>query len=85
MKDCKKFNELPEEVKEKVKETLKAWQGCYVEDHGDHYEVSIGIALTKGEQPYKVIAAIDADEIYTPEEIRKYADEVWAGVDMSCY
>ena len=40
MKDCKRLNDLPKEVQDEVIETLKAWQGCYVDKYDDcHYEV----------------------------------------------
>lgn len=82
MKECKKFNELPEEVKEEVKETLKAWQGCYVQKRDGKYMVSIGIGLTAGDDGWRFVASFENYDIYTPEEIKKYAAEVWKGVEM---
>jgi len=84
MKDCQKLNVLPKEVQEEVVETLKAWEGCYVDKYNDgHYEVSTGIALVNGTLPYETIASFKNSEIFTPEEINKYADEVWGKCDMS--
>ena len=84
MKTIEKLNRLPKDVQEKVIETLKAWQGCYVDLYNDgHYEVSISIALVNGVLPYETIASFKNYEIFTPEEISKYADEVWGKCDMS--
>ena len=84
MKNCEKLNVLPKEVQNEVIETLKAWQGCYIDLYNDgHYEVSTGIALVSGTLPYKTIMYIKNYEVFTPEEITKYADEVWGKCDMS--
>ena len=84
MKNCEKLNRLPKDVQNKVIETLKAWQGCYVDLYSDgHYEVSTGIALVNGTLPYTTIASFKNSEVFTPEEISKYADEVWGKCDMS--
>ena len=84
MKDCKKLKVLPKEVQNEVIETLKAWQGCYVDKYDDgHYEVSVGCALVNGKLPYKTVASFNNYEIFTPEEISKYADEAWGKCDMS--
>lgn len=84
MKNCEKLNKLPKDVQNEVIETLKAWQGCYVDLFNDgHYEVSTGIALVKGTLPYKTIMYINNYEVFTPEEITKYANEVWGKCDMS--
>ena len=84
MKNCEKLNRLPKDVQKEVVETLKAWEGCYVDKYNDgHYEVSIGIALVNGTLPYETIASFKNSEIFTPEEINKYADEVWGKCDMS--
>ena len=84
MKNCEKLNVLPKEVQNKVIETLKAWQVCYVDKYDDgHYEVSTGIALVNGTLPYNTIASFKNSEVFTPEEINKYAHEIWGGCDMS--
>lgn len=84
MKNCEKLNRLPKEVQNEVIETLKAWSGCYVDLYNDgHYEVSTGIALVNGTLPYKTIASFENYEVFTGEEITKYADEVWGKCDMS--
>lgn len=84
MKNCEKLNRLPKEVQNEVIETLKAWSGCYVDLYNDgHYEVSTGIALVNGTLPYKTIASFENYEVFTGEEIAKYADEVWGKCDMS--
>ena len=84
MKNCEKLNVLPKEVQNEVIETLKAWQGCYVDKYDDgHYEVSTGIALVNGTLPYNTIASFKNSEVFTHEEINKYADEVWGKCDMS--
>ena len=84
MKDCKKLNDLPKEVQNEVIERLKAWDGCYVNKYDDgHYEVSIGCAITNLKLPYKTVASFKNYEIFTTEEIIKYAHEVWSKGDMS--
>lgn len=86
MKNCERLNKLPKEVQTKVIETLKAWTGCYVERHDDgHYEVSVGVGLTKGVQSFTVVESFKSEDIFTPEEVKKYADEVWSGCDMSAW
>lgn len=84
MKNCEKLNALPKEVQNKVIETLKAFEGCYVNMYDDgHYDVSIGCATTNGKLPYKTVASFNNYEIFTTEEINKYAHEVWSKCDMS--
>lgn len=84
MKYCKKLNDLPKDVQNKVIETLKAWTGCYVDLYDDgHYEVSTGIALVNGTLPYHTIASFKNYEVFTLEEISRYADEIWGKCDMS--
>lgn len=85
MKNCEKLNRLPKEVQNEVIETLKAYEGCYVDFYkkDEHYEVSTGIALVNGALPYDTIAYFKNSEVFTPEEISKYADEVWGKCDMS--
>lgn len=84
MKDCKKLKVLPKEVQNEVIEMLKAFEGCYVNKYDDgHYDVSIGCALTKWKLPYKTVASFNNYEIFTTEEINKYAHEVWGKCDMS--
>lgn len=86
MKNCEKLNRLPKKIQKEVIETLKAWQGCYVDLYNDgHYEVSTGIALVNGTLPYETIESFQSYEIFTPEEISKYANEVWGNCDMSQY
>ena len=84
MKNCEKLNRLPKDVQKKVIETLKAWQGCYVDKYDDgHFQVSVGCALVNGKLPYKTIAYFDNSEIFTNDEIAKYANDVWGKCDMS--
>ena len=84
MKICERLNRLPNEVQDEVKAKLKGWTGVYVErnEQTGEWHVSTMIGITKEYNPWKVIEAFDARDIYTPEEIRKYADEFWAGVEM---
>lgn len=84
MKNCEKLNVLSKEIQSEVIERLKAWEGCYVNKYDDgHYEVSIGCAITNGKLPYKTVASFKNYEIFTTEEIDKYAHEVWGKCDMS--
>ena len=86
MKNCEKLNRLPKDVQNEVISTLKAWEGCYVNLYDDgHYEVSTGCALVNGTLPYTTVAYIKNTEVFTNEEIAKYADEVWGKADMAWY
>jgi hypothetical protein len=86
MKNCEKLNRLPKDVQNEVINTLKAWEGCYVNLYDDgHYEVSVCISLVKGTLPYNTIESFKNSEIFTPEESKKYAEEAWKNVDMSDY
>lgn len=86
MKQNEKLNALPKEVQNKVIETLKAFTGCYVDKYEDgHYEVSVGVGITRDKVPYKLIASFENTEIFTNEEINRYAKEVWKGCDMSAW
>lgn len=84
MKDNKTLQSLPEEIQSEVLENLKAWTGCYVfrNDITGKLSVGIGIGITKDYNPERCIAAFRAHDIYTPEEIAKYAAEVWGGCEM---
>ena len=59
-------------------------QGNPNEETGE-YMVSTGIGITKEHNPWKLIEEFENTDIYTNEEIEKYADEVWAGCDMSAW
>ena len=86
MKQNEKLNALPKEVQNKVIETLKAFTGCYVDKYEDgHYEVSVGVGITRDKVPYKLIASFENTEIFTQDEIKQYAEEVWKGCDMSAW
>ena len=87
MKTNERIKRLPENIQEEVKETLKAFTGCYVEQNEEtgEYMVSTGIGITKEHNPWKLIEDFENTDIYTNEEIEKYADEVWAGCDMSAW
>ncbi len=79
------LNTLPENIRKEVKETLKAWQGCYVDRHvvTGEYRVTTGCALTAGRNPWVCVYEFENTDIYTNEEIKRYADEVWGGCNMS--
>lgn len=81
------LNKLPEKVQEEVREMLKAWQGCYVDRHEEtgEYHVTTGCALTAGHNPWRGVCKFDNTDIYTREEINRYAQEVWGGCDMSAW
>ena len=84
MKNCEKLNVLPKAVQNDVIEMLKAWQGCYVDKYDDgHYKVTNSCAIVNGNQPYKTVAYFENSEIFTNEEIKKYAGEIWGKCDMS--
>lgn len=79
------LKELPAKVQEDVKETLKAWQGCYVQQNETtgEYKVTVGVSLTAAYNPWKTIASFENTDIYTNEEIKRYANEVWGKCNMS--
>ena len=86
MKQNEKLNALPKEVQNEVIKTLKAFTGCYVNKYEDeHYEVSVGVGITQDKVPYKLVAYFENTEIFTNEEINRYAEEVWKGCDMSAW
>lgn len=63
------LNTLPSEVVEKVKNTLKAFDKCYVNYYGGEYHVSVGLAIKATYEPdEKVIGTYYAKEVFTPEE-----------------
>ena len=41
------------------------------------------LALVNGKLPYKTVAYFNNYEIFTTEEINKYADDVWGKCDMT--
>ena len=84
MKNCEKLNRFPKDIQYEVIETLKAWQDCYVNLYDDgHYEVSICISLVNRTLPYTMVESFKSSEVFTPEERRKNANEVWGKSDMS--
>lgn len=82
MKQNDRLNRLPKEVQEEVLKVLKGWERCYVEQHEEtnEYHVSTGIGITKWHNPWRLIEAFKGNEIYTPDEIRKYSAEYWKDV-----
>lgn len=65
----RELNTLPSEVVEEVKDTLKAFDRCYVNFYSGEYHVSVGIALKATYEPdEKVIGTYYAKEVFTPEE-----------------
>lgn len=84
MKNNERLNRLPINVQEEVKDKLKGWDGCYVEQNEEtkEYRVSTGIGITKWYNPWKAVEAFKSSDIYTAEEIRKYSAEYWQGVEM---
>ena len=79
------FEKLPEEIKDKVKETLKAFNKCSViyekrKNIGEkeNFSVSVGICLQSKYSPdYFVCGDYKANEIYTEEERRQNYIEVF--------
>lgn len=64
-----KFNELPEEVKEEVREHLKAFRECYVVYEYGRYDVSNGIGIYASyAADHKFIGSYKDDEVFTEEE-----------------
>jgi hypothetical protein len=73
----KNFNELPQEIQEKAKQTLRVFDEVNVIFEYGKYHVSTGIAIKKVYAPdHEVIGRYFANEIYTPEErIIHYIEE----------
>ena len=65
----KKFEQLPKEVQNEIKETLKEYDRASVTFENGKYHVSTGDCL-KATYPedYEVVGEYKADEIYTKEE-----------------
>jgi hypothetical protein len=64
-----RFNELPQEVQNKITNTLKAYDKVFVIYEYGEYHVSVGVALKAiYADDHKVIGTYHADEIFTPEE-----------------
>lgn len=65
----KKFEQLPKEVQDEIKETLKAYDSVSVIFENGEYHVGMNDCL-KATYPedYEVIGYYKADEIYTKEE-----------------
>ena len=65
----KDFNSLPNEVQEKVKKVLKAYDRVYVIFENGEYNVSVGIGIKKEyASDHEFIGEYKVDEIYTKEE-----------------
>ena len=73
MKENETMKNLPLEVQEEVKETLKYWSGCYVMQNEitKDYNVSVGIGITSRYNPNKCVASFKNSDIYTVEEIQE--------------
>lgn len=65
----KKFNELPNEVKELVKDRLKVYDRTYVIFEYGEYHVSSGLMLKNSYgSDHEFIGEYTAKEIFTPDE-----------------
>jgi len=63
------FNELPQEVQEKAKNTLKAYDEVNVIYEYGEYHVSVGVALKAQYAPdHEVIGRYRAEDIFTDNE-----------------
>lgn len=64
------FNQLPNEVKDKATNILKAYDKVYIDYENGEYKVSVGIALTTTYAPdHKVIGTINKEDIFTEDEM----------------
>lgn len=71
------FETLPQATQEEVKNTLKAYDNCFVNFQNGEYKVntSIGI-LSKYPKDFKSIGEVSSHDIYTREErIENYINE----------
>ena len=65
----KTFNKLPQEVQEKIKKTLRAYDEVFVVFEYGKYNVGVGVSLKAHYAPdHEVIGTFYAKDIYTPEE-----------------
>lgn len=63
------FNSLPANIKEQVKDTLRAYSSVHITFSNGEYHVSTGICLmSKYPDDHRVIGDIAASDIYTPDE-----------------
>lgn len=71
-----RFAQLPMDVQDKVKNTLKAYDNAYIIFEYGEYHVSVGIALKAHyAEDHKVIGTVNVDDIFTKEEkIINYAE-----------
>lgn len=72
-----RFNELPRDVQEKVKETLRCYPNCYVEYEYGEYHVSVGCGVYGRYAPdHKFIGRYKDKEVFTEKErILNYVNE----------
>ena len=72
------FNELPKEVQDDAKETLKAYDECYISYEYGKYHVSVGVCIkSKYATDYKHFGSIKATQIYSEEEMKDNHKEVF--------
>lgn len=65
----RELNTLPSEVIEKVKNTLRAYDKCYVNYYGGAYHVSVGVSIKASYEPdEETIGTYFAKEVFTEEE-----------------
>ena len=71
------FETLPEHIKEDIRNTLKAYDKCYVNFQNGEYKVTIAIGiLSEYPKDFKVIGTIHNHDIYSREErIENYINE----------
>jgi hypothetical protein len=64
-----RFNELPANVREEIKNTLKAYDEVFVVYEYGKYHVGVGVSLKAKYAPdHKVIGTFYADDIFTKDE-----------------
>lgn len=71
------FETLPEHIKEDVKNTLKAYDKCYVNFQNGEYKVTIAIGiLSEYPKDFKAIGTVHSHDIHSREErIENYINE----------
>lgn len=65
------INQLPVDVAQKVRSTLEVYPRCYVFHRGDSWNVSVGIALTSGDDD-PCVGEYKNTDLYSDEEIREF-------------
>lgn len=68
MKKLDKLNKYNEKVQKEIIETLKAYNECHVERHGDEFKVCVGWCLKSHYGDEEILDEFKADELFDEDE-----------------